>query len=503
MHQPRVFPALSLLTVVAVLGAFLPRLALAADTDGDGVQDTVDNCPLVSNASQANSDSDGVGDACDTCTLVANPDQFDADGDGYGNRCDGDLNNDDFVNSADTTIFRSRLGTGDTAADFNHNGFVNSADSTIFRGLLGQPPGPKAPPPPAAGFTFVTYGDSRSDTTCTGNTIHIGLVTRMVNEDPVFTFNNGDMITGFTNTTNFIENGICTATGSRGGLKSIIAPLQERVPPVNLPTAYFPVIGNHDDNWGSGWYPDPYGRGICSVFDMPALVPNHTQQAYFSTYKSVQFSNAEFDARTCSTSQAYASLVYPKFMYYSFDYANSHFVVLRINSDYHDLQDCNACGPDESDYDDYYNIHQLDFVRADLAAARNNPQVQNIFVFLHAPLFGSSDGHVNNLSRQVLSKEFSLRGVKAVFSGHSHVYERSVPVLADTAHPDGIRNDQTGTVYITTGGGGSPLNGFITQPWYTAVRDSGYHYLKVTVQGTSVTVRAIEDDGTVMDNVTW
>jgi len=35
------------------------------DTDGDGIQDSLDNCPLVANPSQTDSNSDGVGDACD------------------------------------------------------------------------------------------------------------------------------------------------------------------------------------------------------------------------------------------------------------------------------------------------------------------------------------------------------------------------------------------------------------------------------------------------------
>ncbi len=47
------------------------------DTDGDGIPDSIDNCPTVPNPSQADADQDGIGDACDTCT--------DTDGDGYGN----------------------------------------------------------------------------------------------------------------------------------------------------------------------------------------------------------------------------------------------------------------------------------------------------------------------------------------------------------------------------------------------------------------------------------
>ncbi len=47
-----------------------PSMVFAADcspvpdTDGDGVPDDDDNCPLVPNADQADSNNDGVGDAC-------------------------------------------------------------------------------------------------------------------------------------------------------------------------------------------------------------------------------------------------------------------------------------------------------------------------------------------------------------------------------------------------------------------------------------------------------
>ncbi len=44
--------------------AVLIRLAPAGDTDGDGVPDSVDNCPTVANPDQADQNGDGTGDAC-------------------------------------------------------------------------------------------------------------------------------------------------------------------------------------------------------------------------------------------------------------------------------------------------------------------------------------------------------------------------------------------------------------------------------------------------------
>ncbi|MCZ7591221.1 MAG: thrombospondin type 3 repeat-containing protein [Kiritimatiellae bacterium] len=61
---------------------------VAADSDGDGVPDFLDNCPTAYNPDQLDADGDGVGDACDNCPGIYNPGQENADGDDWGDACD-------------------------------------------------------------------------------------------------------------------------------------------------------------------------------------------------------------------------------------------------------------------------------------------------------------------------------------------------------------------------------------------------------------------------------
>jgi len=60
------------------------------DSDRDGIDDAIDNCPSVANPDQSDLDADGVGDACDDCPVVSDPlpVQADFDGDGIGDACD-------------------------------------------------------------------------------------------------------------------------------------------------------------------------------------------------------------------------------------------------------------------------------------------------------------------------------------------------------------------------------------------------------------------------------
>ncbi|MFK7888279.1 MAG: carbohydrate-binding protein, partial [Gammaproteobacteria bacterium] len=115
-------------------------------------QDYVDNLfvtnEFTSNfifpVSEADTDGDGVGDSVDNCTLVGNADQRDTNGDGYGNACDADLNNDDVVNAVDLGLLRAAFFSNGSGldADFNGDEVVNFVDLGVLRAAFFQPPGP-------------------------------------------------------------------------------------------------------------------------------------------------------------------------------------------------------------------------------------------------------------------------------------------------------------------------------------------------------------------------
>ncbi len=142
--------------------------------------------------------------------------------------------------------------------------------------------------------------------------------------------------------------------------------------------------------------------------------------------------------------------------YYSFDYENSHFIILN-----------NA-------FNESFDVRQFRWLKNDLAAT-NQP---NIFVFMHKPTFNPSKFYADyTMSGRQVTKELlallTKYKVKYVFAGHLHGYARA---------------ERDGVVYVVTGGGGAPL--------YLPPDFGGfYHYVKITVDGEKITEQVIKIDG--------
>ena len=107
------------------------------DRDGDGILDTLDNCPDKANADQLDEDGDAVGDACDNCPGTANATQADtteATPDGVGDACDPDP-----ANATKISVF-----DGFNATPI---GWTLDSGITVSNGKIHVPAGNAANPP--------------------------------------------------------------------------------------------------------------------------------------------------------------------------------------------------------------------------------------------------------------------------------------------------------------------------------------------------------------------
>jgi|SRR6185369_2478169 len=149
-------------------------------------------------------------------------------------------------------------------------------------------------------------------------------------------------------------------------------------------------------------------------------------------------------------------------LYGSFDFGGAHFIAL----------DTDVPGAEDSITGD-----QLTWLKADLEA---NKSARAIFLFTHTEFYsapqidppaGTSHPAVGN--RWELQDLFRRYPVKAVFSGHEHIYYRE-----PAAQHDGID-------YFVAGGAGAPL--------YASPDRGGFsHYVIVRLSGTKVTYDVVE-----------
>jgi acid phosphatase type 7 len=197
---------------------------------------------------------------------------------------------------------------------------------------------------------------------------------------------------------------------------------------------------------------------------------------------------------------------FPRMGNYSFDYGNSHWLVLDANH-----------------YMDWTNKALRDWVTADLENAK---QAKWKFVCFHQPGFSIDIAHSKEQRMRLLCDIFEKEGVDVVFSGHAHDYQRSYPLyfkakgkngqlasnsdgtvsgdLVIDKNFDGVKDTAPkGIIYIVTGAGGAGLYGSnpSLQKTFTDKFISSTHSLTICdVNGSILTVRQISEDGDLLDH---
>ncbi len=109
----------------------------------------------------------------------------------------------------------------------------------------------------------------------------------------------------------------------------------------------------------------------------------------------------------------------------------------------------------------------------------------------HHPIYSSAETHGSDIRLRANIEPLLTRyGVRAVFSGHDHVYERVKP--------------QRGIQYFVTGAGGKVRKGDINlrSPFRATSYDQDNHFMQVEIDDQQISYQAISEYGAVIDSGT-
>ena len=165
--------------------------------------------------------------------------------------------------------------------------------------------------------------------------------------------------------------------------------------------------------------------------------------------------------------------------YYSFDFGPAHFVALdtEIWAGFRG----GAGAVDE----------MAAWLEEDLASTNQGWT----FVYFHRPAYSSSNIPVA-LDIQRIMPVLEQAGVDIIFTGHDHLYARTLPIKEGVPEVIG----EGGTVHVTTGGGGAGKH-FCEPRSYTAICLREYHFLDVEiVDDCRLTFEVVGFEAAVLDH---
>jgi 3',5'-cyclic AMP phosphodiesterase CpdA len=200
---------------------------------------------------------------------------------------------------------------------------------------------------------------------------------------------------------------------------------------------------------------------------------------------------------------------FPVMANYSFDYANSHWLVLDGNY-----------------YTKWTDPKWRQWVEQDLEKAKSATWR---FVAFHQPGFSADNQHLYEQRMRLLSDIFQKENVDLVFAGHAHDYQRTfplefspkqengMPLLNENGTVDGdIALDKTydgvkktkpkGIIYIVSGAGGAKLYGEFpgqeTAPQKSFIDKfdgNQYSFSLCSIKGKTFTLKQINGEGKTID----
>jgi hypothetical protein len=126
---------------------------------------------------------------------------------------------------------------------------------------------------------------------------------------------------------------------------------------------------------------------------------------------------------------------------------------------------------------------QLAWANQTLAAATEPWKI----VYFHHPIYSDGGRHGSNVELRVLIEPILLKyGVRAVFNGHEHFYERTTP--------------QKGITYFIAGSGGQLRKGDVRRsPLTAAAFDQDQAFMLVAIDGDQLSFQAISRTGATVD----
>jgi hypothetical protein len=345
---------------------------------------------------------------------------------------------------------------------------LGSDASPIFRSQLAAGS--------TASFSFAVLGDWGEQDTSSVNTDQANVLARIAGSGARFAVTTGDIGYPGGSQTNY---GDLVQTGA--AVSAVFGPSYWAVPGDTVP--FFNVIGNH-------------GMNSTALTNWPES-------------RAASSSSGKYAMQTYCCTNGTASASYPS-AWYAFDAGRARFYVLdaawaNSNVGTADLY--------KNDYDNHWTTSSAEYqwLAHDLAAHPGGLK----FAFFHFPLHSpnsteSSDTYLNGVGH--LEGLLAQNGVDLIFNGHAHTYARSAPAGMPVS-------------YVTGGGGatlepatvcGAPIAAALGWSYSSSTHGSScgslprpttidrvFHFLLVTVNGSTVTVTPTDEQGRTFDVQTY